>query len=136
MEERGSFCDRRHFRQPHMTLWPRCHPALWLRGPTDHWSKMKTRRPCGQASSPAAAEMEKGAGTQTFPLLVSRKMPPWDCDWSGGMMRVPQNLPEYRNEYNDRARRGFRYWLLEDSVPKYRGYSLGAYKMLLGLPRV
>lgn len=29
-----------------------------------------------------------------------------------------QNLPQYRNEYNDRARRGFRYWPIEKKAPK------------------
>ncbi|KAM3877842.1 von Hippel-Lindau disease tumor suppressor [Diretmus argenteus] len=48
----------------------------------------------------------------------------------------PQNMPQYRNEYNDRARRDFRYWLVEKKAPTCNGYSFGSYKTSLGLPRV
>ena len=30
----------------------------------------------------------------------------------------PRNKPPYRSEFNERARRGFCYWLLENTPPK------------------
>ncbi|CAL8236528.1 unnamed protein product [Arctogadus glacialis] len=48
----------------------------------------------------------------------------------------PRNKPPYRSEFNERARRGFCYWLLENTPPKCHRSSIGTYKTSLGLPRV
>ncbi|KAL7407369.1 hypothetical protein ABVT39_007435 [Epinephelus coioides] len=48
----------------------------------------------------------------------------------------PQNMPQFRNEFNDRARRGFCYWVIEKKAPACKGYGIGAYKTSLGLPKV
>lgn len=44
------------------------------------------------------------------------------------------NLPQYRNQYNDRARQGFKFWPLPRPKPTNFGrYGLGCYKSVLGL---
>ncbi|KAM7402027.1 hypothetical protein PAMP_017301 [Pampus punctatissimus] len=49
---------------------------------------------------------------------------------------LPHNMPQYRNMFNDRAKRGFCYWLVEKKASTCKGYSFGAYKTSLGLPKV
>ncbi|KAJ8408156.1 hypothetical protein AAFF_G00263840 [Aldrovandia affinis] len=148
------------FRQQNLTFWPKSHPVVFPHVHTDHWTKMKTRVPSHLVSLPAARVMEKGVSWKVSPLpegqgAGEQYLPPLEPN-PGEISLQPscgqnalgvshsvlrnrislQDRPQYRNEYNDRARRGFRYWLIENRIPKSYGYSFGAYKTLLGLPGV
>ncbi|KAL3058520.1 hypothetical protein OYC64_010635 [Pagothenia borchgrevinki] len=105
------------FRKENMTFWPRSHPVVFPHLQTDHWSKMKTMVPVYLASVPAALLKDRD---------VNHNKP----------KTLPQDMPQLRNEFNDRARRGFCYWVLEKKGSACKGYSFGAYKTSLGLPKV
>jgi len=48
--------------------------------------------------------------------------------------RNSANKALYRNQYHDRARDNFRYWLIERPKPTSFGkYGLGSYKTVLGI---
>ncbi|KAJ8370543.1 hypothetical protein SKAU_G00105710 [Synaphobranchus kaupii] len=151
-ENRGKIWDPSPFRPKNLTFWPRSHPVLFPHVHTDHWTKMKARVPSHLVSLPGVMEKgvsravaplpdEHGESEQNLPLLRPfgteiLQLQPCALHSAPCGRASPQTLPQYRNEYNDRARRGFRYWLIEKKVPKSYGYSFGAYKTLLGLPRV
>ncbi|KAK5872345.1 hypothetical protein PBY51_013058 [Eleginops maclovinus] len=134
------------FREENMTFWPRSHPVVFPHLQTDHWSKMKTMVPVYLASVPAALLKDRGAPNRLLPPLTPDKT---SVNYSVPSMVVPaynlhqnkpktlpQNTPQLRNEFNDRARRGFCYWVLEKKGSACKGYSFGAYKTSLGLPKV
>ncbi|KAI1892738.1 hypothetical protein AGOR_G00136630 [Albula goreensis] len=159
-ENRVKIWDPSLYRKKNLTFWPKNHPVLFPNVHTDHWTKMKTRVPSHVVSLPATIMMEKdlsvvspspkghriiqGSSGEHLPVLepvvleIPRKQLHGQKAFGASPCgRVsPQNLPLYRNEYNDRARRGFCYWLIEKRIPKSYGYSFGAYKSFLGLPRV
>lgn len=140
-----------------MTFWPRSHPVMFPHLRTDHWSKMKTTVPVYFASVPAALlkdrvdESHKGALSRS--TSSSSPLPPLTRDETAvndpvpsmvqGYSRhpntpktSPQNMPQYSNVFHDRARRGFCYWLIEKQASTCKGYSFGAYKTSLGLPKI
>ncbi|KAJ7999159.1 hypothetical protein DPEC_G00212510 [Dallia pectoralis] len=161
MEKRKKTWDASHFRQQQMTSWPRSHPVMFPHIHTDHWTKMKTKQvPTYLVSVPATMVTEKephmyGMSPTGLESAGDHLLPPLTEDMAEASSNRPvtfkaqgmsyslmgnnaslQDLPQYRNEYNDRARRGFCYWPIEKKAPKCHGLSFGAYKTLLGLPRV
>ncbi|XP_035858063.1 uncharacterized protein LOC118495263 isoform X2 [Sander lucioperca] len=154
--EKKKTWDSSRFRGENMTFWPRSHPVMFPHLQTDHWSKMKTMVPVYFASVPAALlkdrvyESHEGALNHT---PSSSLLPPLILDETAvndpvpSMVQAygvnqntpntsPQNKPQFRNEFNDRARRGFCYWVIEKKGSPCKGYSFGAYKTFLGLPKV
>ncbi|GAA6215762.1 uncharacterized protein LOC118495263 isoform X2 [Lates japonicus] len=147
--------DPGRFRQEHMTFWARSHPVMFPHVQTDHWSKMKTMVPGYLALVPSAllkdTVYESHEGSQKH--TASSLLPPLTQDETAAIDHIPSmvqtqsirhntprtsphNLPQYRNEFNDRARRGFCYWIMEKRGSACKGYSFGAYKTSLGLPKV
>ncbi|KAK5933876.1 hypothetical protein CgunFtcFv8_014323 [Champsocephalus gunnari] len=140
------------FRKENMTFWPRSHPVVFPHLQTDHWSKMKTMVPVYLASVPAALlkdrvyQSHEGAPNRLLPPLTpdtilindpvpSMVVPAYNLHHNKPKT-LPQDMPRLRNEFNDRARRGFCYWVLEKKGSACKGYSFGAYKTSLGLPKV
>ncbi|KAK6480552.1 hypothetical protein HHUSO_G18309 [Huso huso] len=147
------------YRQPNMTFWSRSDPVIFPHVKTDHWSKMKNKVPTFMVSMPAAAFLGKGCGTGCMETVArysydstGRLHPVQISDMSGILLKEPgrripgtsvspsrgrvspQKQPQYRNEFHDRAKRGFCYWPVENKVSKCSRYSFGAYKTALGLP--
>ncbi|KAM6947110.1 uncharacterized protein PEZ65_000794 isoform 2-T2 [Lycodopsis pacificus] len=148
--EKTTTWDSSRFRGENMTFWPRSHPVVFPHIQTDHWSKMKTMVPVYLASVPAAllkngGDLHRTPNSSLFPLLPLDETAVKDP--SSSMVQAysvhkntpknsPQNMAQFRNEFNDRARRGFRYWLIENKGSACKGNSFGAYKTSLGLPKV
>ncbi|XP_056258918.1 uncharacterized protein LOC130186152 [Seriola aureovittata] len=153
--EKQKTWDSSRFRQEHMTFWPRSHPVMFPHLQTDHWSKMKTMAPGYLASVQAA--LLKDTGYESHERVqnhtTSSLLPPLTQDGAAVIDHIPsmvqgysihhdapktspQNMPQYRNVFNDRARRGFCYWVMEKKGSTCKGYSFGAYKTSLGLPKV
>ncbi|XP_076740106.1 uncharacterized protein LOC143418614 [Maylandia zebra] len=131
------------FRRELKTFWPRSHPVVFPHLQTDHWSKMKTMVPVYFASLPPSLLKESVAPSHGSNSALDRTtgspLPPLTQDEGAGTLKKtsvsPRNMSQYRNVFNERARTGFCYWLVEKS-PTCKGCSLGAYKTFLGLPKV
>ncbi|XP_076599144.1 uncharacterized protein LOC143328095 [Chaetodon auriga] len=139
-----------------MTSWSRSHPVMFPHVQTDHWSKMKAMVPVYLASFPAALLKDRVCESHEDAVnctTTSRLLPPLTQgettvhDPAPSMVQgysvhqktpktSPQNMLRYRNVFNDRARRDFCYWLVEKKGSSCKGYSFGAYKTSLGLPKV
>ncbi|KAM4581843.1 uncharacterized protein V3H82_005954 [Fundulus diaphanus] len=148
--ERKKPRDSSHFRRELKTFWPRSHPVVFPHLQTDHWSKMKTTVPDYLSSIPAAL-LKDSENKKLFPD-VNNTVSLWpplpetaSCHRATSTKRVyrtpksmilPQNMPQYRNVFNDRARRNFCYWLVEKKSPTCEGRSMGAYKTSLGIPKM
>lgn len=95
-------------RTTEMTFWSRYDPIRQPKGNTDHWAKYRQQTD-GLHGNPPGNYME---------------MRP----------RNSANKALYRNQYHDRARDNFRYWLIERPKPTSFGkYGLGSYKTVLGI---
>ncbi|KAI3370152.1 hypothetical protein L3Q82_024934 [Scortum barcoo] len=121
-----------------MTFWPRSHPVMFPPLQTDHWSKMKTMVPDYLASFPAALLKDRVYESHEDALncaTTSSLLPPLTRDDTAVNDPItsvvqrrsvhqntpktsPQNMPQYRNAFNDRARRDFCYWLIEKKGSK------------------
>ncbi|XP_055364765.1 uncharacterized protein LOC114855585 isoform X2 [Betta splendens] len=145
--------DSSRFRGEHMTVWPRGHPVMFPHAQTDHWSKMKTMVASYLATVPAAlindTVKESNEAAPNYTNSGCSLLPPLIKDAAVCIDVVPahsisdhrpefqpQNMPQYRNVFSERARRGFCYWLAEKKKPACKAYSLGAYKTSLGLPKM
>ncbi|CAB1457334.1 unnamed protein product [Pleuronectes platessa] len=148
MQEKKKTWDSSRFRREHLTFWPRSHPVMFPHLQTDHWSKMKTMIPGGLTSVPAALLKDTVYESNN---TTSRLLPALTLDEPAALVHMPstvrayginhkktspQNMPQYRNVFNNRARMGFCYWTVERKAPACKGYSFGAYKTFLGLPKV
>ncbi|CAJ1051052.1 uncharacterized protein LOC118495263 isoform X2 [Xyrichtys novacula] len=147
--EKKKTWDSIRFRREHMTHWQKGHPVIFPHLHTDHWSKMKTTVPVYLASVPVALledrvfDSHKEGGEAQHHTTTRSPLPPLTCDEDdkSGMHQSkpstsPQNMPQYRNVYNDRARRDFCYWFIDKRGLACKGHSFGAYKTYLGLPKV
>ncbi|XP_068170854.1 putative deoxyribonuclease TATDN2 [Antennarius striatus] len=109
---------------------------------TDHWSKMKTKVPVYLTSFPAAL-LEDKDGLNCPP--TSSLLPPLNQDLPSRAQGCSlhkstakplcQNMLQYRTVFNDHARRGFCYWLVDKKGSTYKGKSFGSYKTFLGLSK-
>ncbi|TKS71599.1 hypothetical protein D9C73_004949 [Collichthys lucidus] len=155
MQEKRKTWNSSRFRREHMTFWSKSDPVMFPHLQTDHWSKMKTMVPVYLASVPAALlkdrvyESHEGTLNCTNATGSSSLLPPLTETAVNGLSAVsansmlqntqkisPQNMLQYRNVFNDRARMNFCYWLVERKGTKCKGHSFGAYKTSLGLPKV
>ncbi|KAM7006067.1 uncharacterized protein LKV04_002691 [Tautogolabrus adspersus] len=149
--EKKKTWDSSRFRPENLTHWKRSHPVMFPHLQTDHWSKMKTKVPVYLASLPAALLKDRVYDSQEGALY--HLLPPLTWAENAVNNRVtcmvqragmhqnapstsPRNMPQYKNVYNDHARRNFCYWLIEKKGSTCKGYSFGAYKTCLGLPKV
>ncbi|KAL4226410.1 hypothetical protein ACF0H5_014393 [Mactra antiquata] len=113
-------------RTTEMTFWSRYDPVAQPRGNTDHWTKMKQRavqfRSLDNPSSigaPITLDSLQGAIPGTY--MYTRP-------------RASVSRESVRSAYNQRAREGFRYWLIERPKPTSFGkYGIGSYKTVLGV---
>ncbi|KAM8757928.1 uncharacterized protein AB9X84_010562 [Acanthopagrus schlegelii] len=141
--EKKKTWDASRFRREHMTFWSRSDPVTFPHLQTDHWSKMKTMVPGYLASVPAALLKDRVYASHEGllpPLTLDETAVNDPFTVHSVHQHTPksssQNMRQYRNVFNDRARRDFCYWLVEKKGPTCKGYSFGAYKTSLGLPRV
>ncbi|XP_052283749.1 uncharacterized protein LOC127880459 isoform X6 [Dreissena polymorpha] len=109
-----------------MTFWSRYDPVLQPKGNTDHWTKMKQR-----ATQFKSLDNPGSLGAPMVLDSLQGAMPGYY------MYTRPRNCvsrESLRSAYNQRAREGFRYWLIERPKPTSFGkYGLGSYKTVLGV---
>lgn len=92
-----------------MTFWSRYDPVLQPRGNTDHWTKMKQRAVQfrsldNPASIGAPVSLDALQGAIPGSYMYTRP-------------RNSVSRETLRSAYNQRAREGFRYWLIERPKP-------------------
>nr|XP_011444537.1 uncharacterized protein LOC105340281 isoform X6 [Crassostrea gigas]XP_034306573.1 uncharacterized protein LOC117680466 isoform X7 [Crassostrea gigas] len=91
-----------------MTFWSRYDPIRHVQGNTDHWAKNRQQSDGLRGSMPGA--------------------------YSSGRPKSTYNKSHYRNVFSERAKDGFRYWLIERPKPTNFGkYGMGSYKTVLGI---
>ncbi|CAK8690549.1 unnamed protein product [Clavelina lepadiformis] len=138
------------------TKWSKYEPVSMTQSKTDHWAKMKHKATNFVVKMPEAVVITKqlppdatrykvNADGTIMPLkgpvfedqlnnqLGNEKPGTYQKLRPKQSVSIP-NKKKYRNEFNDRAREGFRYWPL--SRPKatlYGKYGMGSYKSVLGL---
>ncbi|XP_002131471.1 uncharacterized protein LOC100179625 [Ciona intestinalis] len=137
--------------------WGKHDPVSMQQSRTDHWSKMKH-----QATNFTLKMPEATVITKQLPHDASRyRMNPdgsiiplkgeafddklnrdFQDDTAPGnyqktrlyRSRSIPNMKKYRNQFNDRAREGFKFWPLTRPKPTLYGkYGMGSYKSVLGL---
>ncbi|XP_025107100.1 uncharacterized protein LOC112571916 isoform X2 [Pomacea canaliculata] len=144
-------------RQSEMTFWSRYDPVRMSAGNTDYWNKMRVQRedqsarlkygvnspmfPAGIATFGPTSKLHRSAGG--IPRLPDLAFPNMGVESSRGQLpgAVARSHPSPRlrrylmdNEFNRRAREGFRYWLIEKPKPtKFGRYGIGSYKTALGV---
>ncbi|XP_025107099.1 uncharacterized protein LOC112571916 isoform X1 [Pomacea canaliculata] len=140
-----------------MTFWSRYDPVRMSAGNTDYWNKMRVQRedqsarlkygvnspmfPAGIATFGPTSKLHRSAGG--IPRLPDLAFPNMGVESSRGQLpgAVARSHPSPRlrrylmdNEFNRRAREGFRYWLIEKPKPtKFGRYGIGSYKTALGV---
>ncbi|XP_067685130.1 uncharacterized protein [Haliotis asinina] len=135
-----------------MTFWSRHDPVAQPKGNTDHWSNMKIRANTGIAAAGRGEDvmtswMSPGSGFSWCTGGKSRLADQSFHDHIHGSLqgKLPGSydrlrprtiLPDItlRNSYHDRAKEGFRYWLVEKPKPtSYGKYGIGSFKTVLGV---
>jgi hypothetical protein len=132
--------------------WSKYDAVSMRRTQTDHWAKMKHVATTFDVKMPEVFVLKR----QLPPEALQYKLNPdgsvmpmkgesFDEQLQSTILGSAQrpklkrsksipNLPRYRNEFNDRARQGFKYWPLSRPKPTtYGKYGLGCYKSVLGL---
>jgi len=113
-------------RTSEMTFWSRYDPVSQPKGNTDHWTKMKQR-----AVIHKSLDNPAGIGA---PITLDALQ---GCVPGSYMYSRPRNSVSrgsIRNSFNERAKEGFRYWLIERPKPTSFGkYGIGSYKTVLGV---
>lgn len=134
-----------------MTFWSRYDAVAQPRGNTDHWTKLKqravqhkslsnpdaigkpitldgkhTRLPCGRVQN-----LSEKLFDDFIVDALQGNMP------GTYMYTRPRNTPNkgaLRNSFNERAKDGFRYWLIDRPKPTSFGkYGIGSYKTVIGV---
>lgn len=117
METRISF-----ERMNSMTFWSRYDPIRQPKGNTDHWSKFRQRTGAPMGPNVRPNDMMDGLGGRV------------SVDYMETRPRNGINKSLIHNSYNDRAKEGFRYWLIDRPKPTSFGkYGMGSYKTVLGI---
>ncbi|XP_069141407.1 uncharacterized protein [Argopecten irradians] len=144
-----------------MTFWSRHDPIKQQQGHTDHWSK--ARQKSGSYNVSYGAKGLQIRSDSDLDLATVRKAQSTRVKFvKDNVTRVPirsiddmilhgldAELPTQifnqrprmsfsrkstRTSYNDRARDGFRYWLIDRPKPtKFGRYGIGSYKTVLGI---
>lgn len=113
-------------RTTEMTFWSRYDPVAQPKTNTDHWTKMKQRavqyrsldNP-GSIGAPITLDALQGSIPGSY--MYTR---PRNC----------VSRESRRNSFNERAKEGFRYWLIQRPPPTSFGkYGIGSYKTVLGI---
>lgn len=109
-----------------MTFWSRYDAVAQPRGNTDHWTKLKQR-----AVQHKSLSNPDAIGKPITLDALQGNMP------GTYMYTRPRNTPNkgaLRNSFNERAKDGFRYWLIDRPKPTSFGkYGIGSYKTVLGV---
>nr|XP_034304407.1 uncharacterized protein LOC105340281 isoform X2 [Crassostrea gigas] len=122
-----------------MTFWSRYDPIRHVQGNTDHWAK--NRQQSAQRAQQRARVVSFSQGRmipykeKTFDeLVVDGLRGSMPGAYSSGRPKSTYNKSHYRNVFSERAKDGFRYWLIERPKPTNFGkYSLGATHSVIGL---
>ncbi|XP_021353752.1 uncharacterized protein LOC110450518 isoform X5 [Mizuhopecten yessoensis] len=108
-----------------MTFWSRHDPIKQQKGHTDHWSK---------------ARQKTGAYTVSYGAKGLQIRSDTDLDAELPTQAINQrprmdfSRKSSRTTFNERARDGFRYWLIDRPKPtKFGRYGIGSYKTVLGI---
>ncbi|KAK6176396.1 hypothetical protein SNE40_014689 [Patella caerulea] len=132
-----------------MTFWATPNPLRLPKTKTDHWSKMKIQNNFNEESGESAEvfgrhrigdvsaswdpsttlkhhkEMTRSSGPSN--PLVDNLHP-------SAIPRSRSSLPPIKTSYNQRAKDGFRFWLIQKPIPTNFGkYGIGSYKTVLGI---
>ncbi|XP_052063561.1 uncharacterized protein LOC127703132 [Mytilus californianus] len=101
-----------------MTFWSRYDPVRQPKGNTDHWSKFRQRTSVSMGPNVRAQDLMSLGGADFMQMKPKRGI----------------NKNFLRNSYSERAKEGFRYWLIEPPKPTNFGkYGIGSYKTVLGI---
>eukprot|EP00105_Crassostrea_gigas_P043647 XP_019927795.1 PREDICTED: uncharacterized protein LOC105340281 isoform X2 [Crassostrea gigas] len=128
-----------HTKREKMTFWSRYDPIRHVQGNTDHWAK--NRQQSAQRAQQRARVVSFSQGRmipykeKTFDeLVVDGLRGSMPGAYSSGRPKSTYNKSHYRNVFSERAKDGFRYWLIERPKPTNFGkYSLGATHSVIGL---
>ncbi|XP_056000550.1 uncharacterized protein LOC125655923 isoform X5 [Ostrea edulis] len=103
-------------RTTEMTFWSRYDPIRQVKGSTDHWAKYR---------------QETGNHLELIGHGLRGTMP---GAYSSSRPKSTFNKNHYRNVFSERAKEGFRYWLIQRPKPTSFGkYGMGSYKTVLGI---
>lgn len=109
-----------------MTFWSRYDAVANHKGNTDHWTKLKQR-----AVHVKSLDNPDAIGQPITLDALQGNMP------GTYMYTRPRNSPSresLQNSFHDRAKEGFRYWLIDRPKPTSFGkYGIGSYKTVLGV---
>lgn len=108
-----------------MTFWSRHDPIKQQQGHTDHWSKARQKSGSYNVSYGAKGLQIRSDSDldAELPTQIFNQRP-----------RMSFSRKSTRTSYNDRARDGFRYWLIDRPKPtKFGRYGIGSYKTVLGI---
>ncbi|XP_065939343.1 uncharacterized protein [Magallana gigas] len=143
-----------HTKREKMTFWSRYDPIRHVQGNTDHWAKYRQQHPDSGAvkswhiSCFAAQRAQQRARVVSFSqgrmipykektfdeLVVDGLRGSMPGAYSSGRPKSTYNKSHYRNVFSERAKDGFRYWLIERPKPTNFGkYGMGSYKTVLGI---
>ncbi|XP_041348745.1 uncharacterized protein LOC121368182 isoform X2 [Gigantopelta aegis] len=110
-----------------MTYWSRDDPVSLVKGPTDHWTKMKLGINTVQQSPRSKLPWDDPGMKMSWQF----QGPATHSAWRPNNRLSPLDLD---NCYQHRAKEGFRYWLIERPKPTLFGrYGLGSHKTVLGI---
>ncbi|VDI12226.1 ADP-ribosylation factor 1 [Mytilus galloprovincialis] len=104
-----------------MTFWSRYDPVRQPKGNTDHWSKFRQRTSVSIGPNVRAQDLMSLGGADFMQMKPKRGI----------------NKNFLRNSYSERAKEGFRYWLIEPPKPTNFGLDAAGkttilYKLKLG----
>ncbi|XP_061175989.1 uncharacterized protein LOC133184938 isoform X2 [Saccostrea echinata] len=123
-----------------MTFWSRYDPIRQVKGNcSDHWAKYRQQTAQRAQQRARVVSYEQGRNIpykeKTFDeLVVDGLRGSMPGAYSSSRPKNTYNKAFYRNVFSDRAKDGFRYWLIERPKPTSFGrYSLGAAHSVLGL---
>ncbi|ESO84387.1 hypothetical protein LOTGIDRAFT_204744 [Lottia gigantea] len=125
-----------------MSFWSKPTPMRKQKTKTDHWAKLRLKNNICEDSemnnlhqdSPGVVSLSWDPAT----TLESHKQQSYKSSDLYSMEATPQvnrtHLPPLKTVYNQRARDGFRFWLIEKPHPTNFGkYGMGSYKTVLGI---
>jgi len=130
------------------TRWYSYEPAARNQTATNHWSIMKENCTTFSAYAPA---IDKSSGADRYQIMKNGSVVPISGEpldaklkreislnlpekYSEGNRRPVQSIKKYKNDFNLRAKDGFKFWYQPKPLPtKFGRYGLGGYKTYLGI---
>ncbi|KAK3587094.1 hypothetical protein CHS0354_023550 [Potamilus streckersoni] len=132
-----------------MTFWSRYDPVNQPKGNTDHWTKLKRRAETykdfysGARSDLKPAAVGGDRRKVGYLKLTEKTFDDFVLDglrgtlpgsYSARLSTSSRRRCARSSVYNERAREGFRYWLIEPPKPTSFGrYGIGSFKTVLGI---